>query len=502
MTEILDSLDQLHAWRSQHCDETVVLCHGVFDILHAGHVEHFREAHKYADLLVVSITSDKFVNKGPGRPINTAIDRAGILAALELVDVVFINDSGTSVPVIESLAPDVYAKGSDYADPDRDITEGIRNETAAVEASGGRILFTDAPTRSSSSIINRAGLGLPQEAHEWLQAQKPNLDLSQITEAILAIPTLKVGVVGESIIDSYTTCKVLGKATKHPVMCCEPLDTEQFMGGAIAVAAHCAGLGAETHLFSKAGTEDALVKEFLNENGILDHSVTGAGTRAVHKNRILDAFSGEPMIEIHHGTQDALTMEEEDQLIAALEDQVSKLDVLVVADYGHGLCTPKLADIVSRSDTFLAINVQHNAGNQGVNSIYKYRRANLVSLNDLEASRHFGGHVESFDQRVRSSLQSLGANLGLLTRGKFGLQIFEQGAPLIEFPAFATSVIDRIGAGDALLVTTALMIAAGADTWKAAFAGSLAGSWAVGIVGNSAFLEPSILIKHAEHLLK
>ena len=106
----------------------IILCHGVFDLLHVGHIKHLEKAKKLGDKLVVTITADEFVNKGPGKPVFNERLRAEALAALEDVDFVAINDSPTAINVIKIIKPDFYCKGRDYVDPKDDITGEIKNE--------------------------------------------------------------------------------------------------------------------------------------------------------------------------------------------------------------------------------------------------------------------------------------------------------------------------------------------------------------------------------------
>src|SRR5665213_2536653 len=79
----------------------IVHCHGVFDLLHIGHLRHLKAARKFGDLLVVTITPDRFVNKGPGRPAFTETLRAEALAMLECVDIVAINNWPKAVEIIK-----------------------------------------------------------------------------------------------------------------------------------------------------------------------------------------------------------------------------------------------------------------------------------------------------------------------------------------------------------------------------------------------------------------
>src|ERR1700692_1111436 len=105
--------------QARRAGQTVVQAHGTFDLLHLGHVRHLEAARKLGDLLVVTVTADRFVNKGPGG--------AG-------------SDAGSA---IYHIRPSIYIKGKDYQNPHGDITGKITLEREAVEAHGGCIHFTD-----------------------------------------------------------------------------------------------------------------------------------------------------------------------------------------------------------------------------------------------------------------------------------------------------------------------------------------------------------------------
>ena len=135
--------------------ETVFTCAWSFDLLHMGHLRHLEEARSYGDCLVVSITPDRFVNKGPGRPVFEELMRAEMLAAMSSVDWVVINDQPTAEAMIETVRPHSYVKGPDYVRAEDDVSGKISAEQACVEKFGGKIVFTDDITFSSSELINR-----------------------------------------------------------------------------------------------------------------------------------------------------------------------------------------------------------------------------------------------------------------------------------------------------------------------------------------------------------
>lgn len=119
------NFDGLGNLRKQLENKKIVHCHGVFDVLHAGHLAYFESAKKFGDCLVVTITADEFVNKGPGRPYFNSAVRANMIGALEIVDYVAISHFPVAVPSIEILKPDFYVKGPDYKVMANDATGGI-----------------------------------------------------------------------------------------------------------------------------------------------------------------------------------------------------------------------------------------------------------------------------------------------------------------------------------------------------------------------------------------
>ena len=93
----------------------IILCHGVFDLVHIGHIKYLRAAKKLGDILVVSITNDKFVNKGPGSPYFKVKERIEFLTSLDFVDFICTSNNFESIDVINKIKPNYYCKGKDYS---------------------------------------------------------------------------------------------------------------------------------------------------------------------------------------------------------------------------------------------------------------------------------------------------------------------------------------------------------------------------------------------------
>lgn len=135
-------------------DKQIVFTNGCFDILHIGHVRYLQEAKKLGDILIVGINTDESVKrlKGPSRPIQSEMDRAEILAALECVDFVIHFNEDTPLNLIKKIKPNILVKGGDWK-PENIVGSDF------VLSNGGKVLslrFTD--DHSTTNIINKINI--------------------------------------------------------------------------------------------------------------------------------------------------------------------------------------------------------------------------------------------------------------------------------------------------------------------------------------------------------
>lgn len=212
-------------------DKSVALCHGVFDLLHPGHIQHFNAAKELAEVLIVSITADQYVNKGPGRPLFNQDIRAHTLAAIENIDHIIICENPTAIEVIEKIKPNFYVKGMDYISESEDVTGMITKERLAVEKYGGKTHYTDEITSSSSMLINKFFPNITIESQDWIKSFKLEHGYDQVIEALDKISELSILIIGETIIDQYTDCTPLAKSSKDPILAFHQHGTNLFLGG-------------------------------------------------------------------------------------------------------------------------------------------------------------------------------------------------------------------------------------------------------------------------------
>ena len=244
----------------------VVLCSGVFDLLHLGHIYHFKEAKSHGDILVVSLTSDKYVKKGPGRPIFKFEQRVEAISALEDVDYVIESNEANTVKNINLIKPSVYFKGPDYKLYKEDVTGNIRRESDCVKKNGGKIVFSKSQTFSSSNLINSYFNFYTKEQNAFIKKIKHKYSFRDIKSNIDNLKKLNVLVLGETIIDEYLFCEALGKSGKEPVLVYNEKNSDLYLGGAAAVANNIIDFSNNVTLLSYIGEKKSSLDNFIFKN--------------------------------------------------------------------------------------------------------------------------------------------------------------------------------------------------------------------------------------------
>ncbi len=491
--------------RSRKQGQRVVLCHGTFDLLHVGHVKHLQAARREGDVLVVTVTADAFVNKGPGRPVFTQHLRAENLAALQCVDYVAVNAALTSVNVLETLRPDVYVKGDEYQCEQDDITGNIRRERDAVEKYGGRIHYTQEPAHSSSHLLNQHFPCFTDEVKIFLDDFRQQHHTVDLNASLASLAELKVCVLGDAIIDEYHYTESLGQTGKGNVLAVRYKNAERFAGGAIAVANHVAGFAGEVTLVTGLGgqsdsqSHEDFIRSKLPDN-VTPVFFSNPDTGTLVKRR----YIGEDMLklfEVYVGDEELITAALSEQLCAWLQSHLEQFDAVIVPDFGNGFITQQMASVLSDKARFLAVNTQVNSGNRGYHLVTRYPRADFVSLNEPELRMAAGDRHGEISALATEMATRMSAQFLAVTRGIHGVLMVDDQSQ-VPVPALSTHVVDRIGAGDAFLSMAGLSLASGLSAEVAAFFGSIAGALNVQSVCNREPLDPILFRKYLTTLLK
>jgi bifunctional ADP-heptose synthase (sugar kinase/adenylyltransferase) len=248
-------------------------------------------------------------------------------------------------------------------------------------------------------------------------------------------------------------------------------------------------------------SREDFVKEKLNSN-VRPHFAHIPGAPTIVKRRFVEEYLSSKLFEVYVMRNEVLPPEVEGKLLKDLERMLPQYDVVVVADYGHGLMTERILQLVCKQAKFLAVNTQTNAGNRGFNTISKYPRADYVSIGEPEV--RLDARKVSAD--LRELAEGLARNIStknfLVTRGSNGCLIHDRDKGFFHVPAFAIRIVDRVGAGDAVLGVTAPCVALGVPPQVLGFIANVVGAEACTIMGHRSFLEPTSLFRHITSLMK
>ncbi|HYM30224.1 MAG TPA: PfkB family carbohydrate kinase [Candidatus Cybelea sp.] len=490
-------------WRRQ--GRKIALAHGCFDLMHMGHVRHLEAARAEGQALFVTITTDRFVNKGPGRPVFPDLFRAEMIAALECVDYVAISQWPTGEGVLHLVRPDVYVKGSDYKNEDEDITGKISKEKEIIEGYGGRIVFTDDITFSSSNLINRHLAVFDPAVNAYLSEHRPTDMLKRVLTAIESVQNKRVLLIGDTIVDEYQYAVPMGKTPKENMIAARFENRELFAGGVIAAANHVADFCGEVEVLSVLGEKEShegLIRKSLKSNVSCDF-LFRADVPTTRKCRFVDPGHMRKLFEVYHFDETPIEGRIERQLGELIVRKARDADVVIVTDFGHGMVTAKTIETVTEHAPFLAVNAQSNSANHGYNLITKYAKADYVCIDAPEARLALHDRFTDLGELIENRLApSLGCDRLIVTHGKNGCVTYDKAVGLSRIPAFTQQVIDTVGAGDAFLAITSPIVAAGAPMEVAGFIGNAVGALKVGIVGHRQSVEKVPLTKFVTTLLK
>lgn len=482
----------------------VVHCHGVFDLLHIGHIRYFEQARKLGDVLIVTLTPDCYVDKGPHRPAFTEKLRAEAIASLSSVDHVAINRWPTAEETLRLLKPDFYVKGAEFKDTSSDMTGKIAKEEKVASEVGTQLTFTDDIIFSSTQLINEYLTQLPAEIDKFVKLFRERHRLGDILELIERMSFLNVLVIGDTILDEYQYCEAIGKSSKDPTLALKYMSRDLFAGGVLAVANHLASFTDKVQLISVLGEKnrhEGLIRSQLNKN-IKTHFLTQPNAPTITKKRFIDGYSLHKLVEVYVMDDTGLPSGRKKELTDWLKERIEGYDLVICADFGHGAIGKEIINLLSQKARFLAVNTQANAGNRGFNTISKYPRADYACIAEHELRLEMRRSLGSVRPMVRATAKKLGCQQFTVTRGRNGCAVYDKNNSFVTVPSFATNVVDRVGAGDTFFAITAMASALGVDNEVLGFLGNIVGALAVQIVGNKKSIDKGSVQKYLVSLLK
>ena len=462
-------LEEAADLRSRYAGKKIVLAHGVWDGLHVGHMKHLELARAKGDVLVVGVTADQYVRKGPGRPVLDQDARMEALRAVRWVDHVILSDAPTAEALVDALKPDLFVKGTDTDPQWKGRLPGSYSEARAIQAAGGLVDYTNTMYASSGALLAEYGYNYPPKTRAWLNQFRHDHTWKEVDDAINTLSSLHVLVVGEIIHDVYTHIEPLAKSFRSNYISVLQQDAHTYLGGAHAI-------GVNLTPFVKRVSVLGQDAEITKTRFLLPSGITLFGVQSIPMS----------IAEEHHEYPD-----------------LEKYDAVLVIDYGHGLFTPaSIAQIEARA-SWLAVNVQSNSANFGRNLYHKWHRADYRTMDTEEAA------LGSQSCAVGTS-RLTGAGIGIaplttytITEGVNGSTLYcKDPRDTCWAPALAPVVVDRTGAGDVLFAFTALLVRAGVNPQIVAFLGAAAAGLQCGVEGHATPITPAILRRFCKALMR
>ena len=451
----------------------VILCHGNFDVVHPGHVRHLIYAKSKADLLIVSITADKYIQKGVYRPFVPENLRALNLAAFEMVDYVTIDDNKTSIRILKNLKPDFFAKGFEYSSGE--LPPATQEEAKVVEKYGGEMIFTPGDiVYSSTKLLN---LSEPKiDNYKILDLMERNkVSFNNLRETLKKIKKLKVHVIGDTIIDTHTKTNLIGGYLKTPTPSVLYQETKDYTGGAAIVAKHLKKAGAKVCFTTILGNDklkdfviDEMKKSKIKLNFIVDKT-----RPTTNKNTIMT--TGYNLLKIDKVDNQPIS----GSILNRIKDIIfkEKADIVIFSDFRHGIFNKSSIPILTAAIKKGIFKVADSQVATRWGNITDFKNFDLVTPNEKEARFSLADQDSSIssmtlelDKKIncKNLILKLGGR-GLFAKGKSNRNGFA-------LPSFTKRIVDAVGAGDALLAYSSLALRATKSILISSILGSLAAS--------------------------
>lgn len=455
--------------------KSVIMCHGVFDVVHPGHIRHLLYAKSKGDILVASLTSDAHITKSNFRPFVPEELRALNLAALQMIDYVIIDHEPHPLRNLARIQPDYFAKGYEYVEGK--VHPKTQEEMDVLDSYGGEVIFTPGDIVYSSSALIE--MSPPSIALEKLLAlmEAENITFDRLRQVLDLFGKFRVHVVGDTIVDSYTICSMIGGMTKTPTISVRFEKKTDFTGGAAVVAKHLKAAGADV-VFSTVLGEDSYkdhVIEDLESCGVNCRAIVDKTRPTTNKNAIV--ASNYRLLKID--TLDNRSIS--DKIRGKFEEQLAeeKVDAVVFSDFRHGIFNPQtIPKLIAAmpKDVFRVADSQV-ASRWG--NILEFHGFDLITPNEREARFAVADQDSAMRPLATKLYESAKCQTLVLKLGERGILTYRKRPPgdprtIIAIGSFVDTLVDAVGSGDALLAYATLGMLATQDEIIASILGSLA----------------------------
>lgn len=461
-------------------NKTTVLCHGVFDIVHPGHIRHFTHCKKQADILIVSLTKDMFINKGDYRPFVPEKLRAFNLSALEIIDYVIIDQNKSPINLLKKIKPNFFAKGMEYSDFKNPLT---KIENKVVEGYGGKMIFSPGDfVMSSTKILTESKPDIKYEKLKLLMDTE-SIDFKDLKQILKKIHDTKVHILGDTIIDTIHDCDAIGGLHKTPTLSIAKKNSENYLGGAAIVASHFKSFAKEVSFTTILSNDEMgkFAKQKLNKLKIKTNILEENNRPTTNKNSYI--VNNHKLLKVDEVNNTPILKSTLDLIKTIIKSDNSQL--FIFSDFRHGIFNKNsIEDLISslKKNSFKAADSQV-ASRWG--NIADFRKFDLITPTEREARYALFEQDLPIRTLIAELIEKSKVKNIILKLGEKGIiSLGKNKKDYIALNSFVSELKDSNGAGDALLAYSAATLFHTKSLIIASIIGSFAAACKCEMVGN------------------
>lgn len=357
---------------------------------------------------------------------------------------------------------------------------------------------------ASIDIADEKLFTVPEDLRSYLLGIIKKYNLEQFLQHLNSMVPLKVLVVGETIIDEYCYCETIGKSGKEPILASRYISSEKFAGGVLAIANHIAGFCQNVGVLSFLGAGNShldFIESKLNP-AVTRHFLYVDGEPTITKRRYVEVYPLQKLFEVYEMNNCRENPACDEELCSTLDIILPQYDLVIVADYGHGMIDERAVSILCTKAPFLAVNTQVNADNRGFNNVSKYRRADYICISESEIRLEARNRSGDLEQIIKNVSNKMDCPKLLITQGNSGCLTYGREEGFFKTPAYTHHFVDRIGAGDAVLSITSPLVRLGMPAEMIGFVSNVVGALAVAVMGNREPVQKEQLIQYVVNLFE
>jgi len=464
----------------------VALCYGHFNLIHPGHLRYLQHAKTLAEKLIVVIVSDEELERDLFGQHFSEEERAESVANLQIVEQVVILKGFKLYELVDIIKPKVLVFGKEF---EKQQPENISLAIDMVNKQGSVVFHAGDMHYSNTNLLNNNISDIESNNRERLNriCKKYNITLGGLKSRFDKFSSVKLLVLGDTIVDNYVACDALGMSAEAPVLVVKELENREFIGGAAIVASHVAALGAVCHYISVVGKDEQsnMVTESLDSQGVKADLIIDPTRPTTYKTRYM--VENQKLFRVSRIKEHKVSTEIELKIIEKIKKLAPKLDGIMISDFVYGVITPNILNsIISLSEEFnLKLFGDLQCSSQ-TGKVTKFIGFELITPTERESRITLNDNESGIEWIANTLLKRTDSKNILVKLGSDGFIAYNNKKPTQRqnFPALTANAVDASGAGDSLFAAMSVSLSSGASLMEASVIGTCMASLSVKKVGN------------------